>query len=175
MSDIVQIGDDVLRKKAQPVPRGEITAEKFQDIIKRMKEALATQPDGVALAAPQIGEPWRIFVVSHKMFMDYDEIDPDNPPLDRDRVFINPEIVNTSKKKLSMDEGCLSVRWKYGQVERHKQATVRAYDEKGEEFQLGGSGLLAQIFQHETDHLDGILFVDKAENLRDINPENSNH
>jgi peptide deformylase len=73
-----------------------------------------------------------------------------------------------------MPEGCLSVRWLYGDVERSTQATVTAYDEHGESFVRGASGLLAQIFQHEIDHLDGILFIDKAHNLEEVTPE-KNH
>ena len=67
-------------------------------------------------------------------------------------------------------EGCLSVRWLYGKVSRATRASVRAYDEHGEPFTRGASGLLAEIFQHEVDHLDGILFIDKARDIRDIPP-----
>ena len=71
-----------------------------------------------------------------------------------------------------MDEGCLSVRWWYGGVERAEKTTIHAYDESGARFTRGASGLLAQIFQHETDHLDGVLFTDKAKGLREELPEN---
>ena len=87
-----------------------------------------------------------------------------------DLVFINPEIINLSKKKRKMEEGCLSVRWLYGQVNRHEKVTIKAYDENGKLMTVGASGLLAQIFQHEIDHLNGILFIDKAENVRDLPP-----
>ena len=70
-----------------------------------------------------------------------------------------------------MVEGCLSLRWLYGNVNRKKKVTIVAYNEKGERFQRGASGLLAQIFQHENDHLDGILFTDKAKDVEDIPPE----
>ena len=70
-----------------------------------------------------------------------------------------------------MEEGCLSVRYLYGKVSRANQATIEAYDEKGKKFQRGGTGLLAKIFQHEVDHLNGILFIDKAKNLEEIPPK----
>ena len=70
-----------------------------------------------------------------------------------------------------MPEGCLSVRWLYGKVSRAEKARVRAYDENGKIFEVGGSGLLAQVFQHETDHLNGILFSDTAVDLREMPPE----
>ncbi len=70
-----------------------------------------------------------------------------------------------------MPEGCLSVRWLYGEVERSTNATIEAYDENSVKFTRGAGGLLAQIFQHETDHLDGILFIDKARNIMDLPPD----
>ena len=78
-----------------------------------------------------------------------------------------------SKKRQILDEGCLSVRPLFGKVERSEKATVTAYDENGKKFTRGGSGLLAQIFQHEIDHLNGILFIDKATDLKE-QPPNTN-
>lgn len=162
MSDIVQKGDPVLRAHAQEVPLEEITTQKFQDILHDMHETLATQNDGVALAAPQIGISYQIFVVAPKAYKNFSS--------DKPLVFINPEIVNHSKKKTWMDEGCLSVRWLYGKVRRYGQATVRAYNENGELFEFGGANLIAQIFQHEIDHLHGILFDDHAKEVHEIDP-----
>ena len=79
--------------------------------------------------------------------------------------------MKTSKRKRGMHEGCLSVKDKYGTVQRAERATIRAYDEHGVMYERGGSGLLAQIFQHECDHLDGILFVDKATKIVDKGEE----
>lgn len=169
MVEIVQKGAKVLREVAQPVDVDTITSKEVQEVINDMKEALASQKDGVAIAAPQIGVPLRIFVVSHRAF----EIEGEPRGKAHDMVFINPEIVKRSKKKAWMDEGCLSVRWFYGIVRRSKNVTVTAYDEKGERFTRGAGGLLAQIFQHEIDHLDGILFVDKARDIEEIIPEDN--
>ena len=71
-----------------------------------------------------------------------------------------------------VEEGCLSVRFLYGQVSRSKKALLEAYDESGKKFERGGAGLLSQIFQHEVDHLNGILFIDKAKYVEEILPEN---
>ena len=76
--------------------------------------------------------------------------------------------------RTAMEEGCLSVRWLYGKVRRSEKATIRAYDEHGKRFTLGASGLIAQAFQHETDHLEGVLFVDKADHLEDVPPHHEN-
>jgi len=171
MVHIVQQGDPVLRELAQTVPVKDITTPKIQKIISDMKEALASQKDGVAIAAPQIGIPLRIFVVSGLILR---HADPDKYPDGEDMVFINPTITKLSKKKNEVDEGCLSVRWLYGKIKRSAQASVSAYNEQGEKIERGASGLLAQIFQHETDHLDGVLFIDKAYDIEEIPPEKQN-
>lgn len=157
-----------MRKVAQVVPVKDISSKKTKDVIKRMKKALYAEEDGVAIAAPQIGESLRIFLVNGKVFGT--EASPNGRSVGRDMVFINPEISKASKKKRKMEEGCLSVRWLYGEVLRSEKITVKAYDEKGRRFQRGASGLLAQIFQHEIDHLEGILFTDKAKNVHDLPP-----
>jgi peptide deformylase len=132
-----------------------------------MKKALATQGDGVAIAAPQIGVSLRIFVVAGKVFhpvWQADGILPEGEKVE-DLVYINPVITKLSKTKRWMHEGCLSVRPLWGEVERSINATVTAYDEHGHKFTRGAGGLLAHIFQHETDHLNGILFIDNARNV----------
>jgi len=88
----------------------------------------------------------------------------------KDMIFINPKILKTSKKQTLVEEGCLSVRWLYGKVSRPEKTLIKAYDEEGKAFTMGGSGLLSQAFQHETDHLEGVLFTDKAKELKEISP-----
>jgi len=162
MKRIVQQDDTVLRKVAAPVAVSGITKADTQKMLKEMFESLKSQHDGVALAAPQIGYSKRAFVVSPHIF-DTGIVVP--------LVYLNPEIIKRSRDKKVMEEGCLSCRWLYGQTKRSSRVTVRAFDENGKEFVQEGKGLLAQIFQHEIDHLDGILFVDHAKNLREIEPE----
>ncbi len=157
----------VLRQVAKPVNLKVLETKKFKDILNKMKTALHGEEDGVAIAAPQIGEGLRIFIVKGSAIAlargkEEEKLD--------DMVFINPEVTKVSRKKRKMEEGCLSVRWLYGDVERYEKITINAYDEQGIQSTYGASGLLAQIFQHEIDHLDGILFIDKAKNLRDLPP-----
>jgi peptide deformylase len=168
MKGIVQTDNPILRQKAKEVPLKDIGSEKIQTVLKDMKELLATQEDGVAIAAPQIGESLRIFLVSGAVLK---IADPKYKGEEKDLIFINPVITKLSREKHQVEEGCLSVRWKYGHIKRAKKATVKAYDENGVLFERGASGLLAQVFQHETDHLDGILFIDSAYDVRDIPPE----
>lgn len=163
MKNIVQEPHSVLRAIATPVPVEEVTSPRIKEVIANMKEALATQDDGVAIAAPQIGVSLRIFVVAERVSKRFLKTGGD-------AVFINPEIIRLGKQKEDMSEGCLSVRWKYGFVKRSLTATVKALNEEGNEFVMSASGLLAQIFQHEIDHLNGTLFIDKARDVEDVPP-----
>lgn len=168
MKTIVQDGNPVLRATAQEVPIADITSPKIQKIIAEMKEALATQDDGIAIAAPQIGVSLRIFVVSGAVLK---VADKSYEGAETDMVFINPKITKKSRDKQEVEEGCLSVRWKYGLIKRAMKVTLRAHDEHGKPLERGASGLLAQVFQHETDHLEGVLFIDNAYNIKDAPPE----
>jgi peptide deformylase len=166
--NIVQSDNPVLRAHAQTVPLDDITKPKIQKVIEDMKAAMYTQKDGVAIAAPQIGESLCIFVVSDKILK---EADADYKSIGKDLVFINPVITKLSRDKHDVEEGCLSVRWKYGKVRRSIKASIKGYNELGEMVERGASGLLAQVFQHEVDHLNGILFIDTATDVQDIPPE----
>jgi len=170
MVEIIQEGHNTLRQIAKDIPIGDIVKPQIQNILKDMSEALDSQFDGVAIAAPQINQSLRIFVVSWKVF-DEDFLSGRINKNEKNHLnlfFINPKIVKISKDKKVMDEGCLSVRPFYGKVRRATRAIVEAYNEKGKKFKMEGTGLLAHIFQHEIDHLEGILFTDKAKNIREI-------
>ncbi len=168
---ILQKDEPVLRQKALPVGDDMFGTPKLRKILRDMSVALASQDDGVAIAAPQIGVSLRIFVISKRVL---ELLYPDRPETQgskaKDMVFINPRITKLSRERAVVEEGCLSVRYLYGETLRAKKARVRAYDENGSEFEIGGSGLIAQIFQHEIDHLDGVLFIDHAQNVRDMPP-----
>ena len=166
--NIVQQKDPVLHKKAKPVPLTMIGTPELTKIISDMSIAMATQKDGVAIAAPQIGISLQIFLVSGEVLS---KADKDYVGDKSDLVFINPKITKLSKEKKLVEEGCLSVRWLYGTVNRSIKASITAINEKGEKIERGASGLLAQIFQHETDHLNGTLFIDKAEEVWEMTEE----
>jgi peptide deformylase len=137
-----------------------------------MAQALDAEPDGVALAAPQVGVSKRLFIVRYDRLVSANEEPSAGPALG---VYINPEFVKSSRRRLEMDEGCLSVRGVYGKTVRHDRATVRAYDASGMKFERGGGGVLAQVFQHETDHLNGILFTDHAHEQFETRREAPHH
>ena len=186
MVTILQRNSPVLHGRAEAVNKKDFGTPHLKKIIAQMAAALEKEEDGVAIAAPQIGIPLRIFVVSHRAFEFAEQegspalkesstkkasllaSSEHTGPRYSDMVFINPEITKLSRKRNWAPEGCLSVRWLYGEVSRSEKATVRGYDENGKLFTRGASGLLAQVFQHETDHLNGLLFIDKARNVEKV-------
>jgi peptide deformylase len=158
MVKILSVGHPTLRKVAEPVPPALFQTDALTKIITDMGHALRATEHGVAIAAPQIGVSYRIFLVAGFVVAG-NERNYDDP----DMVFINPTITRRSRKKVVIDgEGCLSVPHVYGTITRSQKVTVTAYDESGKKFEYGGSELMAEIFEHEIDHLDGILFIDKA-------------
>ena len=172
MKKILQQKEKVLRQIAHEVHIREIKTTKIKKVLKEMSVALKSQSDGVAIAAPQIGYSLRIFVVSGKIFLeDFGKNALEKKEKLKDLVLINPKISKLSREKEWMPEGCLSVRPLYGKTFRSKKALITAYDENGKKFTRGASGLLAQIFQHETDHLYGILFIDHAKDIKAEEPK----
>ena len=181
---IVQKENPVLRGHARNISLDEIKSDHIHDLISDMKALLAKEKYGVALAAPQVGEPIRLFVVASKALIqrkraankpkheeDLDEEYLEGVQKTEGEVYINPELLKVSRARKDKHEGCLSVRGKWGVVSRAEKVSVRAYDENGKPFTRGASGFLAHIFQHELDHLDGILYIDKAVELYDDEPE----
>ncbi len=150
---------DVLYKEALEVAISEIGSKELETTITDMFDTLSKEASGVALAAPQIGVSKRLFVVSPKISENIGkEI--------KELVYINPKITKKSSRKVTLDEGCMSVSGWFGKIRRFDKVTVTARNRDGKLFTRGASGLLAEIFQHEIDHLNGILFTETAKDLR---------
>ncbi|MCR5437145.1 MAG: peptide deformylase [Treponema sp.] len=142
---VSKLGEDILRQVAQPVQEvNDEIRQLAQDMFETMIEY-----DGVGLACPQVGKSLRMFVV----------IADD----DVRRVFINPQIIKTSSEVSDYDEGCLSIPQVYETITRPVKVTVQAMNENGKVFTLDADGLLARIIQHEYDHLEGILYIDRGD------------
>src|SRR5438128_212872 len=149
--EILHYGAVVLHRPAQPV--AEITADIHQlvdDLIQTMYAA-----PGIGLAAPQVGVALRVFVVDLSVGRNPAEL----------MTFINPEFVERDGMQLE-EEGCLSVPGFNATVARPARAVIRALNREGREFRHDGTGLLARAFQHEMDHLDGMLFVDRLRGIK---------
>lgn len=171
MKEIVQEGAGVLREIAKPVPEKLFGTGELKRLVDDMAEALDRFPEGVALAAPQVGVSYRLFIVRKDRAISLPQpAPPATPPAPEIEVYVNPEIVKTSRRRAKVDEGCLSVHGVYGVAKRHERVTLRARDIRGARFTRGAGGLMAQIFEHEVDHLNGVLFIDHAERLIRIPP-----
>ncbi|MDO8507407.1 MAG: peptide deformylase [bacterium] len=154
--EILASPNPILRKKSKEVEKID---EKIKTVIENMTIALeASEIEGLAIAAPQIGESVRIILVRVNEARDKDgKLIQKAIPL---TAFINPVITKLSKDKVILDEGCLSYPGYFGPVERPKKIRFEAITIGGKREKMNASGLLARIVQHEVDHLDGILFID---------------
>ena len=138
--------DLVLRQKAKRVRNID---DSIQKLIADMTETMHSAA-GVGLAAPQIGVPLRVIVFGI--------------PEEEDKVLINPEVVRRKGERL-VNEGCLSVPGYFGEIKRAESVTVKGRDQNGKEIRVKADGLLAQVLEHEIDHLNGVLYVDHLESM----------
>ena len=143
MLDIYTLGEEVLQEKCQKVT-------KFDNALKILVDAMfdtMDEADGVGLAAPQVGVNQRLFVIHIRGA--------------EKRAYINPQIIETSIETDTDEEGCLSIPGVWHDVKRPARVTVQAQDVEGKVFQFNAEGLLARALQHENDHLNGVLFIDR--------------
>jgi peptide deformylase len=159
--EIVTLPDPVLRRKAKPVARFD---ESLQTLIDDMIETMRAAP-GVGLAAPQVGVSERLIVVEYAE----DEDDEDAPK--KLFVMINPEIKETSEETELGIEGCLSIPGLQGEVERSLELRVKGLTRHGQPMRIKAKGWMARIFQHEIDHLNGVVFTDRAVRVWKSQPE----
>ncbi|MDD4804071.1 MAG: peptide deformylase [Candidatus Pacebacteria bacterium] len=171
--NILQKDCPILREISKSILKEEIDSKEIKKIISDLQKAIDSQADAVAISAIQIGKPVRLFVISKRIFSILEELNGEKikDTEKKDLIFINPKITKMSKDRQLIEEGCLSVRYIYGKVSRSSKVTVEYFDENGKKFSRGFSGLFAQVVQHENDHLDGILFIDKAVDIQEISPE----
>lgn len=149
---IVLYNDPVLREKAAAI---ESDSKKLQRLIDDMFDTMY-EASGVGLAAPQIGESIRLFVIDADVMVEDDEDAHKYGPM----VFINPEIVSKGAESVDFEEGCLSLPDLREKVTRPDKITVKFLDRKFDEHEMSFDGWMSRVFQHELDHLDGILFFD---------------
>ena len=153
---IRSVPDSVLKQKAKKVHTIDRSTRK---LIRDMLETMHAEPGRVGLAAPQVGVPLRVIVIGM--------------PEEEDVILINPKIVRRRGERV-IDEGCLSVPGYFGQITRAESVTVKGRDQNGKEVRIKAEDLLAQVLEHEIDHLNGTLYIDHPEvreTLRKIEPE----
>lgn len=157
----------LLRKRSAEIDPAQIQGKEVQAAIRDLRETLETSEDGIGIAAPQVGFSLRIFIVSEEAKY----LDGEAPPEKKEwsqYVYINPVISKYARKKVEGIEGCLSVPGKYGIVKRPEKVTITAYDETGKRFSHGAAKFYARVLQHELDHLDGTLFIDKVKRFIEV-------
>ncbi len=155
LREVVKLPEAILRKQAHKVTD---FGKETQVLIDDMIETMRAEP-GVGLAAPQVNVPLRLIVVEYPLN------DSEEGAKPKTFVVVNPEIVKMSEATVKGIEGCLSVPNLFGEVERAIEVTVTGLNRQGKKQKIHATGWLARIFQHEIDHLNGILFVDRAEKL----------
>jgi peptide deformylase len=143
---IVTLPTPTVRERSVEVARQDIGTPEFQQFVDQLSEAMFAH-DGVGIAAPQVGRNIRVFIVNEK-----------GGP----KAYINPELSEMSEALVDSEEGCLSVPGVWGVVPRAKRITLKALDRHGRKVEIAAKNFQAIVFQHEFDHLEGILFIDKA-------------
>lgn len=152
-------GEKFLRRKAEVFDFGKFSKKEIGGLIVRMKQAMR-EAQGIGLSANQIGLNFKMFVA---------EV-PSGQNRSKFYAVFNPKIEKVGEETIEFEEGCLSVPLTYGQVERAEKIVLAGQDKNGRPMRIKAWGLLARIFQHEVDHLEGKLFVDKARNVHKIEP-----
>ena len=169
LREIRTLPDPVLRKKARKVAKvSSETRRLIEDMIATMRDA-----PGVGLAAPQVGVSQRVIVVEYAEEKEVPQ--PEDAPAPKPRLYalVNPMIVRASHETVIGTEGCLSVPGFCGDVNRFTEVTVEGTNQQGATVRIRAKAWLARIFQHEIDHLDGVLYVDRADKVWEIKPENT--
>ncbi len=157
---ICRMGNPILRKKAQKVDKNTIKTDGFRQVIEDLKDSM-DHYGGIGIAAPQVGIDLQLALIEIKGINRYGE--EINFPL---TCFINPEITYLDYELQGFWEGCLSVPGLRGYVERPRKVRVNFLNEKGEEKEILAEGFLATVLQHELDHLEGVLYVDRIKDFK---------
>ena len=163
---VARMGHPVLRAPARPLHPSEIRTAKIQQLIDDLFDTMK-EYQGIGLAAPQVHVGLRLFVagVAGEPRSEEDDEDEEDVPL---MALINPEITPVGREVVEDWEGCLSIPDIRGRVPRARQITVRAYNRQGKKIEIAASGFTARVIQHETDHLDGVLFFDRMKDFASL-------
>ena len=149
--EIIKYGNPILRNKSEEITE---LSDDIKELIQNMKETLLASGNGIGLAAPQVGINKRLFV--------YSNLDDEKEPADRIHALINPVIRKKTGKETAI-EGCLSIPGMHAEVERAYRIVIEGMNEDGDTIRIKAEELLARCLQHETDHLDGVMYIDIAE------------
>jgi len=161
---VARLGHPVLRTPARPLDPGDVKSARIQQLIDDMFETM-TEYQGVGLAAPQVHESVKLFVAGFAPSPAEEEDEVERVPL---MALINPEIMPVGAETVEDWEGCLSIPDIRGKVPRARHILVRALDRRGKRIEIRASNFTARVIQHETDHLNGVLFVDRMKSFETL-------
>jgi len=170
--EIVTPPNPTLRQKARVVQTFD---NDLQGLIDDMVETVRAA-NGVGLAAPQVDVSQRVLVIEYAEGQEEPETEaeveaePNEPKL---YIWVNPEITRHSNQTITANEACLSLPGYFGEVERHETVTIKGQNRRGDDIKLKAQGWLARVFQHEIDHLDGVLYIDRATEIWKVEPEDT--
>ena len=164
---VARMGHPVLRARAKPLEPADLKSPRIQQLIDDMFETMQ-EYQGVGLAAPQVHESLRLFVAGFPPRLDDDEEEEGEDERVPLMAIINPEIATIGGDTADDWEGCLSIPEIRGRVTRAREINVKAYDRRGRRIELNARGFTARVIQHETDHLDGVLFFDRMASLETL-------
>ncbi|PIR04157.1 MAG: peptide deformylase [Candidatus Magasanikbacteria bacterium CG11_big_fil_rev_8_21_14_0_20_39_34] len=165
MLDIITVPTPSLRKRSKEIDHNFLVLEETQQFIDDMVTTMY-EDDGIGLAAPQVAQNIRICVIGKEAI-------PKKHHIKGDLILVNPTWERISKKTLWDIEGCLSVPRIFGKVKRYKEIEIKAWDRNGKPLSFEANDFLARVIQHEVDHLDGVLFIDKARDLYEVERKDS--
>jgi len=165
MLNIITVPTPSLRVRSQDISRDSLLCDETQQLIDDMI-ATMYDDDGIGLAAPQVAQNTRICVIGKEAI-------PKKHHIKGDLILVNPQWERISKKTLWDVEGCLSVPRIFGKVKRHKEIEVQAWDRNGAPISFDANDFFARVIQHEVDHLDGVLFIDKAKDIYEVERKDS--
>lgn len=163
MLPILTLPNEQLRERSQELTADILASKKIQTLIDDMIPTMY-EDDGIGLAAPQVGAQIRLIVIGKEALKKFTEL-AGKINVHKDLVLVNPSWEKTGRKMSWDTEGCLSVPKTFGKVKRHTAIRVRAQDRCGNPLAFDANGYLARVVQHEVDHLDGVLFIDRATNI----------
>lgn len=170
---LAYVGEDILYEKCKEIPKNEILNAKIQTFINDLSDTIKSIDIAAGLAAPQVHKNLRIFAVRMaEKSLTYTQNSPKSPERiikgNEPFIFINPKLTFVDDATDTKMEACLSIPEYFGPVERHVSVKVNAFDREGKPFEIIATKFLARVIQHENDHLDGILWLQRIKNTKEI-------
>lgn len=171
MLPLIYLGNPILHKKTQVIKPAELISAKVQTFAKQLLDTIPHLP-AAGLAAPQLGKSYRMFcIILEKQDLTYKSVSPTEQNIIKPNIahlFVNPEIISHSNELITEEEACLSIPYYGGFVQRYASVTVSFQDLKGKKYAITANGFMARVLQHELDHLNGTLWLDRVRSPKEM-------